>query len=297
MNKFDRYLRKRARENPIELPQSVRERVDRTLAELPEPVVTVRHVRPGRRIAVVAACVAFVTLFLLPNVSAAYAEALERIPVLGDLVRVVTIRNYFYQDSNHEMNIQVPELNTDTDQPAAQQINSEVDELTNTLVNRFYQELELSGTNGYGSIYVDYACITNTERWFTLKLSVCETAASSNSYFKYYHIDKTTGELITLGDLFQSERFSEVLGEEIRRQMQQQMERDKEAVYYINRSDVDSNFTSVEGTHNFYWNRDGALVVPFDKYEVAPGYMGCPEFVIDRSVIKDILKPEFSNLS
>ncbi len=38
---------------------------------------------------------------------------------------------------------------------------------------------------------------------------------------------------------------------------------------------------------------DGNLVIPFDKYEISPGYMGTPEFVIDKKIIKDTLKDEF----
>ncbi|MBR7132114.1 MAG: DUF3298 domain-containing protein, partial [Clostridia bacterium] len=48
--------------------------------------------------------------------------------------------------------------------------------------------------------------------------------------------------------------------------------------------------------HNFYWNENGDLVIIFDEYEVGPGSMGTPEFVIDRDVIKDILKSEFKDI-
>ena len=41
------------------------------------------------------------------------------------------------------------------------------------------------------------------------------------------------------------------------------------------------------------WDKDGNLVIVFDKYEVAPGGMGTPEFVIEKGSISDILKPEY----
>ena len=34
----------------------------------------------------------------------------------------------------------------------------------------------------------------------------------------------------------------------------------------------------------------------FDKYEVGPGSMGTPEFVIEKDVIGDILRKEFENV-
>ncbi|MBQ5857886.1 MAG: DUF3298 domain-containing protein, partial [Peptococcaceae bacterium] len=30
--------------------------------------------------------------------------------------------------------------------------------------------------------------------------------------------------------------------------------------------------------------QDGKLVIVFDEYEVAPGFMGCPEFIIDEKI-------------
>ncbi|OJT72202.1 anti-sigma factor, partial [Clostridioides difficile] len=34
------------------------------------------------------------------------------------------------------------------------------------------------------------------------------------------------------------------------------------------------------------FNKNGNLVISFDEYEVAPGYMGAVEFVIPNKVIK-----------
>ena len=38
------------------------------------------------------------------------------------------------------------------------------------------------------------------------------------------------------------------------------------------------------------------MVIIFDKYEIGPGSMGNPAFVIDRDVFKDILKSEFKDI-
>ena len=63
--------------------------------------------------------------------------------------------------------------------------------------------------------------------------------------------------------------------------------------YWINNSGIGEEFASVSADHNFYWDKNGKLVIVFDKYEVGPGSMGTPEFVIDKGVISDILKPEY----
>ena len=62
-------------------------------------------------------------------------------------------------------------------------------------------------------------------------------------------------------------------------------------------SGIGEEFATVSADHNFYWNENGDLVIIFDKYEVAPGSMGTPEFVIGRDVIKDILKSEYDHIT
>ena len=295
MNDFDKYIKYKAAEEQTDIPDSVKNRIEQTLADLPEKKPVIKQIRIFPRIAAVAACFIFITLFLLPNVSIAYAQALEQIPVIGDIVRVVTIRNYFYADDKHEMNIEVPQIEGE-DSEAVDYINKDVSELTTALVNQFYKDLEITGNNGYGSIHVDYEATMNTDRWFTLKLSVIETAASSNTYFEFYHIDKKQGKIVELGDLFNTDNFSDILVAEIKRQMQEQMANDENISYWINNSEIGEEFATVSADHNFYWNENGDLVIIFDEYEVGPGSMGTPEFVIDRDVIKDILKSEFKDI-
>ena len=295
MNDFDKYIKSKIAEEQTDIPDSVKTRIEQTLADLPEKKHKIKQIRILPRIAAAAACFIFITLFLLPNVSIAYAQALEQVPVIGDIVRVVTIRNYFYSDDRHEMDIDVPKIEGE-DSNAADYINKNVSELTTALVNQFYKDLEVTDNNGYGSIHVDYEVITNTDRWFTLKLSVSETAASSDNYFEFYHIDKEQGKIIELGDMFNTDNFSDILVAEIKKQMQQQMDEDETIKYWINDGEIGEEFATVGVDHNFYWNDAGNLVIVFDKYEVAPGSMGTPEFVIEKDVIGDILKKEFENV-
>ena len=42
------------------------------------------------------------------------------------------------------------------------------------------------------------------------------------------------------------------------------------------------SITALGAEQNFYFDNDGNLVIVYSKYEVAPGYMGCPEIVIDK---------------
>ena len=295
MNDFDKYIKSEVAKEQTDIPDSVKNRIEQTLVDLPEKKPVKKQIRILPRIAASAACFVFIILFLLPNVSVTYAQALEQLPVIGDLVRVVTIRNYYYDDNHWKMDINIPQIESE-DSKSVDYINKDVSELTTALINRFYEDLEINGNKGYGSLNVDYEVVTNTDSWFTLKLTVCQTAASSNTYFKFYHIDKNQGKIVELGDLFNTDKFSNSLVAEIKKQMQEQMANDENISYWINTSGIGEEFATVSADHNFYWNENGDLVIIFDKYEVGPGSMGTPEFVIDKGVIRDILKSEFKDV-
>lgn len=293
MNNFDKYIKSKAAKEQTDIPDSVKNRIEQTLADLPEKKPVIKQIRILPRILASAACFVFIILFLLPNVSVTYAQALEPIPVIGDIVRVVTIRNYFYSDDKHEMDIEVPKIEGDND--AAENINQDITKLTETLVGQFYEDVELIGDEGHSSIYLDYETVTNTDTWFTLKIRVHEAAGSSNTYYKFYHIDKRTDEIVKLGDLAKDNSFYDVLVKEIKRQMKLQMENDSSVVYWLDDSIIGKDFVSLTENHNFYWNDNGDLVIVFDKYEVCPGAMGTPEFVIDKGVFRDVLKSEYKD--
>ncbi len=294
MKDFDKILRKKAVQEKAEIPESVKNSIEKALSNLPEKEKKIYHMRPFARVLMTAACFIFITIFLLPNISVTYAETMEKVPVINEIVKVVTIRNYIYSDDRHELNVKVPEIEGG-ESPAADYINKDITELTNTLVSQFYKDLEITGNNSYGSIHMDYEIITNTEKWFTLKISVSETAASSNNYYEFYHIDKQNGKIVNLGDLYRREDAGEIITAEIKRQMVEIMAADENKSYWIEESDIGEDFASVGYEHNFYWNENGDLVIVFDKYEVAPGSMGTPEFVIDKEILKDIIKSEYLN--
>lgn len=295
MNDFDKYIKSMASEENTDIPDSVKNKIEETLAALPEKNIHIKKTKILPRIAATAACFIFVIFFLLPNVSVAYAEAFEEIPIIGRLIKVITVRNYFYSDDYHEMDIDVPKVSGE-DGDAADYINNDVNKLTDTLVKQFYKDLDSIGDSGHSSIYVDYETVTNTESWFTLKMRVHEAAGSSNTYYKYYHIDRKSGKIIKLSDLSEDEGFLETLEKEIRQQMRSQMDNDSSKIYWLDNSVIGKDYVAVTPEHNFFWNENGDLVIVFDKYEVAPGAMGTPEFTVDKALISDMLKSEYKNM-
>lgn len=273
-----------------------------------------------------AAAAAALALVIVPNVSANAAYAMEQIPILGNVIKVVTIRNYQFENENYSADIQEVKLEQDNGETAVgadgvgtagtvesavgtngaetgealqeegrlegsiQTINESIEEMTDRLIAKFEEQVEQG--EGHSSIYADHEVVTNTDTWFTLRIDVTEIAASGFQYQYYYHIDKTTGEIASLKNLFEEGAdYITPISENIKKQMREEMRADESKMYWIDSEDkIIEDFEAIKENQNFYLNEEGQIVICFDEYEVAPGYMGLVEFAVDEEAVADIRK-------
>ena len=262
---------------------------------------------PGKvhrfRIPAVAAA-AVVLLVLLPNTGANIAYAMGNIPLIGKLFQAVTFRDYQYESERFDADVEVPHIivedtgetseETKDDskqlQETIEQVNFDIEEVTNQLIEEFKASAELG--ESYGSLEIHHETVTNNEQYFTLKLSIYQGAGSGSESYKFYTIDKKSGKQIQIVDLFQKNSgYADVISEDIRNQMRAAMAEDEMNMYWVDNTDMpDINWEGIKEDQNFYFDGKGNIVFVFDEYEVAPGYMGAQEFMVERSVFEHLLK-------
>lgn len=235
---------------------------------------------------------ASLSLFVIvPNVSSTAAMAMNKLPIIGELVEVVTFGRYHFEDENHIANVKIPQIDsTQNTGTGIEKVNKSVEEYTAMLIKEFEQQME-ANKEGHSGLDISYEVVTDTEAWFTLKIDVLETMASAAQSAKYYHIDKTTGEVVTLKDIFKEDaNYVTLLSETIKTQMKERMEADNNMLYFLNGENFETDFKQIKAEQNFYFDISGDLVIVFDEYEVAPGYMGSQEFTIPHNILASILK-------
>lgn len=283
------------------------EQMDRMKSRMEEAKQDKREKKKKRMLRRGSAAAAAVAAFiLLPNLSGDVAYAMGRIPVLGKLVEVVTFRNYQYESERHNADIQVPELvaddalssdknNTGDAQvqenikKTTEEINAEIQKITDQIVAEF--EENKKDEEGYQDVMIKHEVINTTEDYFTLKLICFQASGSGAEWDYFYTIDLNTGERLELKDLFQDGAdYLTPISENIKEQMRQQMKEDDMMYYWVDEDIEEMNFDSITDDTSFYINGQNQIVIAFDEYEVAPGYMGCVEFVIPDEVTADIRK-------
>jgi len=257
----------------------------------------------GKAAGLTAAAV-MIVIVILANSNASIAMALERIPVIGAITKVVIFRDYKYDSERNHADIEVPEIvisnadNMSAGIPAdlhenfeksAEEINEEIKEITDGFLKDF--EENLANEWGYQDIVVKSEVVSTTQDYFTLKLICYQGAGSGTEWNYYYTIDLKTGERLQLKDIFRDGAdYITPISENIKVQMRQQMEGDESKYYWLDDEIEEWNFKQITDDTAFYLNENNNIVISFNEGDVAPMYMGVVTFEIPNDVVKEILK-------
>ena len=230
--------------------------------------------RRGGTLASLAACCA--SFVLLVNASPAFASAVYQVPVLGDLARVVTVTEYSIADEERLIDVRMPAVEDTGNTDLEQRINTEIQTRIDAILAEAQARAEETraafvATGGNPdefipvTISVDYEVKCQSSQYLSFVVLKTETKASAYT------------EELTLQDMLgpdYKEIANQVIREEIARRSQ-----DPDNVYFDGTDGIEG-FQSITADQRFYINGNGNPVVIFEKYEIAPGYMGQQEFEI-----------------
>ena len=251
----------------------------------------------GRALAGVAAAMLIITV--MANSSANIAHAMSKIPVIGAIAEIVMFRTYESSEKNMEANIKVPEVSVKNEdgtmnEVTTQKINKSIQEYTDEIIAQFEADVAAAEGEGHMDVELDYSVITDSERLFSIRFDQFLVMASGTQMVKIYHIDKQTGEMIQLSGLFKDGvDFITPISENIKQQMKAQRAADDSVIYNLDSEFPEWDFQSINEDTTFYVNENGKLMIVFDEYEVAPGYMGSVEFEIPTEIVQDLVQDRF----
>ncbi|MCI8282053.1 MAG: DUF3298 domain-containing protein [Lachnospiraceae bacterium] len=245
------------------------------------------------------AAAAMLAITIMANSSESIAYAMSNVPILKSIVRIVTFREYNHSNEEMEANLKIPTVSIEDEngQPvenATAQLNHQIEDYTNQIIEAYQNDVKASGGEGAQSVSLDYEVVTDNDRLFTLRFNQSIVMASGTELVKIYNLDKTTGNLLKLEDLFQEgSDYITAISDSIKSQMKSQMAADESVSYFYQTDVPETDFSQITGEENFYISDSGKLTLVFDEYTVAPGYMGVVEFEIPTEAIQGIAADGF----
>lgn len=247
--------------------------------------------------------VAAVAIFTVGvNISPAMAKTLDDIPVINKVAKILTFREYKVKEKTYDADIKVPHIKGLNDNKLESKLNEKYIEDGKKLYSDFKDtvaDLKKNGGGHYG-VASGYSVMLNDDQLVSIGRYVVNTAASSSTTMKYDTIDKENKVVLSLPMLFKDDSYIHTISNYIVEQMKKEMKESKmEKMYWIKGAgvpdeDLVDNFKEIKANQNFYINKHHQLVIAFDKYEVAPGYMGLVEFKIPTKLIqKDLVSNQY----
>ena len=168
MNFFeDRKIKKIARDEDIKAPDKYLKSVERTLNDLKNNEEKIKPIWSNIRKFNYAIAMAMLMFVLLTNVSPKFAYAMQELPIIGDIVKVITIRNYFDKDGNSEIEMEIPNIKNDNNSQSQtnENVNEDVNQLTQKILDKFYAE---KNSENHLSIKVKSDVIENNKYWLSI---------------------------------------------------------------------------------------------------------------------------------
>ena len=229
------------------------------------------------------------------NASPSFAYAMSDVPVMGSIVKVVTLGKYENKDGGYEIKVNTPQIEGLIDEETQEKLNEVFKDQAQSVIAAFEQDVkELKEEFGDETVHMgieyNYDIKTNTDDILAIDTYTFFASGSSNSVHNYYTINKHTGEISTLEGLFKDGAdYVTPISDYIKKEMARR-NAEEGGMFWVEDDEYVEGFDKIADDQNFYINSDGNIVICFAKYEVAAGAQGVPEFVIPDEVVADIIK-------
>ena len=233
----------------------------------------------------------FALFVILLNTNASFAKAVEGVPVLKEIAQVFTIREYQEENETDLIKAYIPAIKNTGNEDLEDRINYEISAKINEVLEEAKQRAEdykkaILATGGTMEDYVptqiniDYKITYQDDKLISFVITKSESTASAYQEQYFYNIDIENGKELNLRDVL-GENYKEIVDNEVSKQIKERSKVDKNKIYFEKDK---GGFSGIENEyHDFYINKDKKIVIVFQKYEIAPGYMGIQNFELPKN--------------
>ncbi|MEG0365740.1 MAG: RsiV family protein [Coprobacillus sp.] len=177
------------------------------------------------------------------------------------------------------VSIEVKHIENVKNKDIQKQINTLIDGYVKTTIDKQSLELEKTKPNQYTELGINVSDYYTSKDLTSFSLDFLQIMASSYEAKQYHTINLNDGKEITI-DNWIGKDYEKIIKAEILKQVKQQNQQNGVEVYFMDKV----NNLKITKDQSYYINKDGQVVVTFPKYEIAPGYVGLPEFIMPYNV-------------
>ena len=278
--------------NSVRIPDELSSRIDESLNFKKTKKLIFRK----RSLQIVSGlCTACIVFVILVNISPSFAQNMQNIPIISNIVKWINIREIKETNELDIIYAQIPNIANTGDSEFEEKINTKINEEIEKLLDKSKREAQEAKNTliQYDkdhvfepinvSISYEIKCKENGILSFIITQNQTDNMHANRHTQKFmYNIDLNKNKELTLQDLL-GENYKSIINNEIEKQILEKEESGEgdffspEDFPYLEHGGW---FKGIRDNQKFYINEKGNIVIVFDKYEIAPGYMEMPEFEI-----------------
>lgn len=217
------------------------------------------------------------------NTSKSFAMKVNTVPVLSEIAKLVSFKAFDVKSKYIQAEVNIPSVENTGSKTLEKRINEEIHKKmekhlkeAEKRAEEYYKAfIETGGTKEEFrkvQVKIDYKLKYQSGNMISFSVYHFESLASAYQKTYFYTISLDEGKKLTLSDILGTD-YKAIVNKQIKDQISKAPEK-----YFKG----EMGFQGISEDQKFYINKEGKLVIVFDKYEIAPGSAGEPEFEINQ---------------
>ncbi len=187
--------------------------------------------------------------------------------------KLILLEEKHYETNGNIVTVKFPQI-INVDDKIKVYINSLILKTIDTYLDEIKGFDKNPGTAHKLIVEIDFENYYSDDDIFSFSINSSQILADSHLQKKFFTINPTTGEIYNVEHFLGSD-YQNIILTTVKKQIAENTKNNPNLIYF----DEEVNNLKISIDQPFYINKDNQVVV-FDQFQIAPGYMSLPSFIV-----------------
>ena len=192
-----------------------------------------------------------------------------------DNAKLQLLKEKHYETEGTIVTVKIPHVVNVKDDKVKKVINKLITQAIDDFTNEFKEFDKEPNTEHKLIADITFQNYYSDDKIISFSINATQIMADSYLQKKFYTVDLKTGEVYNIEHFLGSD-YQNIVKKSVQQQIAENKEKYPNLMYF----DEAGNNLKITNEQPFYINKDNQVVVVFNQFEIAPGYMSLPEFII-----------------
>ena len=192
-----------------------------------------------------------------------------------DNAKLQLLKEKHYETEGTIVTVKIPHVVNVKDDKVKKVINKLITQAIDDFTNEFKEFDKEPNTEHKLIADITFQNYYSDDKIISFSINATQIMADSYLQKKFYTVDLKTGEVYNIEHFLGSD-YQNIVKKSVQQQIAENKEKYPNLMYF----DEAVNNLKITNEQPFYINKDNQVVVVFNRFEIAPGYMSLPEFII-----------------